>query len=183
MKNEIRKHNKLMRSQLSEQEVAQKSRLVSNTFLESNIYKNCRCLMLYMPLGNETDTSHIIKEAFNDGKKVVFPVTDAKTGVITPYYADGDTKFKVGAFSVTEPVTGKIARPEDIDVILVPGIAFDRKGNRVGFGKGCYDRLLKSTKAIKVGYCYLFQICDEIPAESHDIKMDYIVNEKGIIEC
>lgn len=183
MKNKIRKQNKLKRAQMEDAEVKEKSALAAGNFLGSDIYKSCTSLMLYMPLKNETDTAEIINAAFADGKRAIFPVTNSETGVITPYYAKADTEFCVGAFGVREPNTKEAAATCDIDVILVPGIAFSRKGVRVGFGKGCYDRLLKDTNVVKVGFCYDFQLCDEISADSHDVNMDYIVSESGIIKC
>ncbi|MBQ7901557.1 MAG: 5-formyltetrahydrofolate cyclo-ligase, partial [Clostridia bacterium] len=164
-------------------DVDNKSRAAAKAFLSSIIYKSCRQLMLYMPIGNETDTSDIKEAAFNDGKKVVFPVTDAKTGEITPCYATGNTQFKQGAFSVYEPCNYDIAALTDIDVIVVPGIAFDKCGARVGFGKGCYDRLLKQSCAVKVGLCYDYQICERIDADEFDVNMDYLVTESGMIKC
>ncbi len=183
MKSEIRKQNKVKRSAMRIEEVMQKSHVAANIFLASDYYKNSKQLMLYMPLGNETDTSAIIKTAFCDGKTVVFPVTDEKSGEITPFYASEDTKFLKGTFSVLEPVGTQIADMSKTDVILVPGIAFDKTGNRVGFGKGCYDRLLKDSSAALIGFCYEFQICEHIPSEPHDIKMDALVTEKGLFRC
>ena len=165
---------------MTQKEVEEKSLLASENFLESEIYKNCRVVMLYMSIGNETDTTKIIKKAYEDGKKVVFPVTDKESGVITPYYADETAVFEKGAFNINEPQNGTKAKLCDIDVILVPGIAFDLKGARIGFGKGCYDRLLKNTDAVKVGFCYDFQVCDSIPAEEHDVMMDFLVTESGV---
>ena len=138
--------------------------------------------MLYKSLGNETDTETIISSCFSDDKKVVLPVTERKSGKITPHYVEKSTEFEVGNFSVIEPKNAETANPADIDVIIVPGIAFDKKGNRVGFGKGCYDMFLPETNAVKVGFCYHFQLCDLIPSDKHDINMDYIITEKGIIK-
>ena len=183
MKNEIRKVNKIKRSSMEKAEVLEKSSKACAVFLKSEIYKNAKQIMLYMPLGNETDTTDIINRAFADGKKLNLPVTDAKTGEITPCYFEKDSEFSKGAFSIKEPCIKDIADLSNIDVILVPGIAFDRTGVRVGFGKGCYDRLLKKTSAVKVGFCYDFQLCDKIPSEEHDVKMDYIITENGIINC
>ncbi len=183
MKSEIRNQNKIRRSAMKTEEVMQKSREAANIFLASDYYKNSKQLMLYMPLGNETDTSAIIKAAFCDGKTVVFPVTDEKSGEITPFYAFFDTTFSKGAFSVSEPVGTQIADMSKTDVVLVPGIAFDKTGNRVGFGKGCYDRLLKDSSATLIGFCYGFQVCEHIPSEAHDIKMDALVTEKGLFRC
>ncbi len=168
---------------MSGEQVLQKSEAGSDIFLNTDIYKNAGTIMLYLPLGNEIDTSKILKTAFADGKRCILPVTDQKTGVITPCEVDEGTEFKKGAFSVLEPIEKKIVEKELIDVFLVPGIAFDKKGARVGFGKGCYDRLLCDISAIKIGYCYDFQICDEIPSEGHDIKMDFLITESGLIRC
>jgi 5-formyltetrahydrofolate cyclo-ligase len=154
-----------------------------NVFLSDDIYKDAKCIMLYMPLGNEADTSTVIKKAYVDGKKVVFPVTDRDTGIITPVYAEKDAIFSKGAFSVREPDGGVVAQLCDIDIILVPGIVFDRAGHRIGFGKGCYDKLLTDFKGIKIGFCYSEQICDVVPEDEFDICMDYIISQDGIIKC
>ena len=177
MKNEIRKEFKKKRATMEKAEVLEKSRIICDLFLKSEIYKNAKVIMAYMPLGNETDTSYIIKKAFRDGKRIVLPVTDEQSGDITPCFVLEDSKFEKGAFSVTEPADKVEANTDDIDVVIVPGIAFDKKGARVGFGKGCYDRFLNKTNAVKVGFCYGFQICDDIPGEFHDVKMDFLFTE------
>ena len=69
------------------------------------------------------------------------------------------------------------------DVILVPGIAFDKHGGRVGFGKGCYDRLLETLDAVFVGVCFDFQISDEIELEERDVKMHFLLSESGFLSC
>ena len=180
MKNELRKIYKLKRREMTVEEVEVKSKKACRYFLESDFYKNAKTIMLYMPLGNETDTTDIINRAFTDGKKVAFPVTDEASGDITPCYATAQTQFSKGGFSVREPDVTVGANAKDFDIIIVPGIAFDVQGNRIGFGKGCYDKLLVKTNALKVGFCYDLQICDNIPTEEFDIKMDYIITEKGI---
>lgn len=183
MKNEIRKAYKRKRSQMSIDDVTSKSESAAKMFLGSSIYRNCDTIMLYMPLGKETDTRLIAESAFSLGKKVVFPVTDADSGEITPYYAMKDTEFSTGAFSVSEPCGTNQAQVSHIDVVVVPGIAFSKNGARVGFGKGCYDRLLAKSDAVKVGFCYELQICENIPADEYDIAMDYVVTEKEFINC
>ncbi|MBO4940780.1 MAG: 5-formyltetrahydrofolate cyclo-ligase [Clostridia bacterium] len=177
-KAEIRKINKEKRKLMTEAEVKEKSLAIAKTFLDSEIYKNAKTIMVYMPIGNEVDTKEIIASALSDGKRIIVPVTDAKTGEITPCEINENTAFEKGAFSVFEPVEKVPADPPQIDVVLVPGIAFDKKGGRIGFGKGCYDRFLKKMEAFKIGLCYDFQLCDEIEAESHDIKMDFVITEK-----
>lgn len=183
MKNEIRTINKAKRAEMSKSDVIEKSRECAKEFLISDFYKNADVIMLYIPLGNETDTTEIIKKAHDDNKRCVFPVTDEKSGIITPYYAERDTDFKKGAFAVMEPCKKEVADINDIDVIIVPGVAFCKNGGRIGFGKGCYDRFLESTRAIKIGYCYNFQLCDEIAGDAHDVNMDYLITESGMIAC
>lgn len=182
MKNQIRKINKMKRLALTSEQAAEKSLKASSYFLESDIYKNAMQIMLYMPIGNEIDTSCIIEKALKDDKKVILPVTDEASGRITPCYIDKNTKYRVGAFSVKEPLEKEVADISKVDVIVVPGIAFDKNGVRVGFGKGCYDMLLRNNFAIKVGFCYDFQIYDKIVAEEHDIPMNFLVSETGIIK-
>ncbi|MBR4878961.1 MAG: 5-formyltetrahydrofolate cyclo-ligase [Clostridia bacterium] len=179
-KSEIRRINKDKRKAMTKEEVAEKSALAQHAFLESELYKNASQIMLYMPLGNEIGTDEMLKAAFNDDKKVVLPVTNGETGEITPYLITKDTQFAVGAFKVKEPVNAQIADVTKTDVIIVPGIAYDRKGARVGFGKGCYDMLLCKSDAIKIGYCYEYQICEGIEDEAHDMRMDHLLTEKGI---
>lgn len=182
-KEELRKINKQKRKELSLCEVKEKSEKAFKNFINSDIYKNAKVIMLYYPIGNETDTSYLFEKAVEDNKTVVFPVTDIETNEMTAVMADKNTKFSKGGYSVFEPCDKKEFDKKLIDVVIVPGIAFDKIGFRVGFGKGCYDRFLDKTNAIKVGYCYDFQIVETILKDSFDIKMDYLVSESGMVVC
>ena len=97
-------------------------------------------------------------------------------------YINSMDDMKKGAYGILEPKTVRKADENNIDVILVPGLAFDRNGGRMGFGKGYYDRLLESSKAVKIGLCYDFQILEKIPTESHDVPMNFVITEKEILE-
>lgn len=182
-KAEIRAVYKEKRSSIRTDEVLQKSKIIQDAFLASDIYKNAKQIMLYMPIKNEVLTDSIIHSAKLSGKKLIFPVTDRKTFEITPVLWDGESEFLEGAFSVNEPAFAKTADIKKTDVIIVPGLAFDKSGGRIGFGKGCYDRLLAGKSAIKVGFCYNFQIADKIPTDANDIKMTYLLCESGWIKC
>ena len=181
-KEELRITNKAKRKEMKSCEVEEKSKSAAEIFLNSDIYKNANVVMLYYPLGNETDTLYIFQRALIDNKTVVFPVTDIVTSEMTPVLADNNTQFLKGAYSVYEPDNKKLYN-EKIDLVIVPGIAFDKRGFRVGFGKGCYDRFLEKTNTIKVGFCYDFQITDNIENDIFDIKMNYLVSESGMIDC
>ena len=173
----------MLRKNMCRIDVETKSQAAAEIFLKSELYTVSRQIMLYMPLGNEVDLTKVKNVALADGKRVVFPVTERNTGIITPIYVDEKTMFKRGNFSVMEPQSTDITDMTKTDVVLVPGIAFDKSGARVGFGKGCYDMLLERYSGVKIGVCYDFQICDEIPADTHDVKMDYILTESRLKKC
>ena len=183
MKNRIRQECKQKRAEMKQSEVWEKSRCATKLFLESNIYKKAKNLMLYMPLGNEMSTLEIIKMAHKDRKNVLVPITDRESFNITAHKIYENTEFTKGVFSSTEPKEQAVFDDKKIDTIIVPGVAFDIHGARVGFGKGCYDKFLKNTSATLVGLCYDFQICDKIETEEHDVRMNYILTEKEIIVC
>ena len=181
MKAKIRALCKEKRNAMSVDEVIEKSVLAEELFLSSELYHNSECIMLYMPLGNETDTSLILKKSLTDGKRVVIPITDTSNTDIIPCIVSEDTVFKKGAYSINEPDRLIKADETHIDTVIVPGIAFGKDGGRVGFGKGYYDRFLKKTKAVKIGFCYDFQLYDTVHAEGHDVPVDYIITNNEII--
>lgn len=181
MKNKIREEMKQRRKAMTPEDAFEKSQSAQKIFLESEQYKKAKSVMLYIPLGKEVETTDIIRDAFSSGKNVLVPVTDNETYEISAYRITESTEFEKGTFSVKEPKEKVSFDKNEIDVVLVPGIAFDRLGGRVGFGKGCYDKFLKKTNAVKIGFCYDFQLVDYIETNSNDISMDYIITEKGII--
>ena len=91
------------------------------------------------------------------------------------------TRLQYGSFHIEEPTGDDIEDIDNIELIIVPGIAYDNRGNRVGRGKGYYDRLLSRTKATKIGIGYDFQLVDEIDSEPHDITMDIVITDSRII--
>ena len=91
------------------------------------------------------------------------------------------TRLALGAFHIEEPQGDDTVDPDSIELMVIPAVAYDRNGNRLGRGKGFYDRLLASTKARKVGIAYDFQLVDEIPAEPHDVPVDIVITETRFI--
>jgi len=181
MKNKIREEMKQKRRNMKPETVSEKSWMAEKIFLESELYKGAKSVMLYIPLGNEVDTSNIINDALKQGKTVLVPVTDSESYDLTACQITECTEFSKGTFSVKEPKEKVVFDKSKIDVVLVPGVAFDSFGGRIGFGKGCYDRFLSGTNAVKIGFCYDFQLVDRTETDSNDIAMDYIITEKEII--
>ena len=179
-KDEIRKEMKRARAGIVGEERAVRSLAAQKLLCATKEYIRAESVMLYFPLGSEIDTSYISERAFADGKRVIYPVTDEASGRMAAVEVTNNSEFVRGGFGIREPrgeeYTGKI------DLIIVPGVAFDRRGGRLGFGKGCYDAFLDDTDAFKIGLCYGIQLSDKLPTEEHDVQMDMIVTEREIIE-
>jgi 5-formyltetrahydrofolate cyclo-ligase len=179
-----------LRSQL----LSQRRALGHETWLESSHaaqqnllslgeYQRAECIALYAPVHNETDTSEILKAAFEAGKRVLYPAVCGAHMVFR--LVEGLHSLQRGAFGILEPcAVGNDHQADEVDLIVVPGVAFDLNGHRIGYGKGFYDRFLQhpGRKAHLVGLCHDFQLLDNlIPGEQHDIAMEIIVSEKRTI--
>ena len=135
-------------------------------------YINSNIIMIYHPLWDEVDVTAIYQKAFAAGKRVILPTV--KGDDIIPVEITPDTKWVKGDFDIMEPVAEPYTG--SFDTIFVPGVAFDRIGNRLGRGKGYYDRFLtKHPNAKRVGICFDFQMVDSVPTEPFDFKMDHII--------
>ena len=134
-------------------------------------------ILLYHALPDEVDTRHLLSK-WAGSKQLYLPIVDGDDLIVAPYAGGA---MKQGAFHIWEPTDTTATDPARLEWIVVPGVAFDWQMNRLGRGKGFYDRLLQQTRARKIGICYGLQLVDEIPAEPHDIKMDLIITENDII--
>lgn len=142
-----------------------------------------KCIALYAPLHNETDTGLILASAFQAGKRVLYPAVCGHRMVFRR--VDGVEALQEGAFGILEPCsTGVDHEADEADLIVVPGVAFDLSGHRIGYGKGFYDRFLHhpGCRAHLVGLCHDFQLTEvAIPADVHDIPMEIVVSDRRII--
>ncbi len=148
-------------------------------------YRAARSIALYSPLGNEAATSEIRRDALAARKRLYYPkVTDGSPGV---FRVRSETDLVPGRYGILEPA-GNQRLPQgggDGLVVFVPGVAFDRNGNRLGRGMGWYDRWLAGLDARvpKIGLAYEFQLLGEVPAEPGDLRVCAIVTEERIVEC
>lgn len=134
-------------------------------------------ILMYHSLPDELETVRFLKK-WNGKKRFFLPRVAGVNLELLPY---NESNLKDGYNHIQEPSGSDVFPVEDIEMIVVPGIAFDRKGRRLGRGKGFYDRLLAGSKATKIGIGYEFQLVDEVPTESHDIPMDIVITEKTTI--
>ena len=130
-------------------------------------------ILMYHALPDELETRNFLSK-WKDRKRFFLPRVNGVNLEILPY---DESRLELGAFHIEEPTGTNTVDPSELELIVVPAVAFDRKGNRLGRGKGFYDRLLATTKAAKVGVGYEFQLFDEIPAEEHDVPMDMVITQ------
>ena len=161
-------------------EVTVKSDKISEKLFSLDCFKNALTVCTFISAFKEPDTIPIIERLFSEGKKVIVPITHIDTNTLSLSYIDNMADLAKGTFGILEPTVIKPANENDIDAVLVPGLAFDKNGGRMGFGKGYYDRLLANTDAKKIALCYEFQLLDKIPTEQHDVPMDFILTEENI---
>jgi len=125
----------------------------------------------------------VIEDAFAAGKTLLLPRCEAP-GEMTARRIDSLSQLRRGCFGLEEPDEACfIAAPQEIDLILVPGTAFDTAGRRLGQGGGYYDRFLLKTRAVRVGICHDFAILERVPAAAHDEYMDILVSPAGVIRA
>ena len=176
-KREIRRKIKNLRTMLSEMEKAVAADEVFQRLEQTAAFMMADRILMYHSLPDELSTRRFL-DKWHDRKQFFLPRVNGVDLDILPYDA---TRLELGSFHIEEPTGDEVVDADDIELIVVPAVAYDRKGNRLGRGKGFYDRLLKTTKATKVGVGYEFQIFDEIPVEPHDIKMDIVITQSGCI--
>jgi len=155
---------------------------IYNVLAESDLYKNADRIMFYISMADEVDTKHIINRAFADGKSVFVPKVISKTEMKACQLTGNDV-FEKSTLGVAEPENPVFADGKDMDLIIVPGLAFSKAGVRLGFGGGYYDRYLKDLKCYTVGLCYESCLADDLVKEEYDVNVKYIITEKGIVCC
>lgn len=179
-KNELREQVRAKRRLMTAEAVTEKSEKIQARLFAFDKYLNAKTVMLFMSAFKEPSTDNIIRDSLSRGKKLVIPVSDTETETIIPSYINGFEDLQKGAYGILEPKKIQPADISDIDFFLVPGIVFDKNGNRIGFGKGYYDKILTQSNAEKCALCYEFQLLDKIPSDLHDIKMNTIITEENI---
>ena len=134
-------------------------------------------VLMYHSLPDELQT-HSFLDKWAGRKRFFLPRVNGVNLDILPY---DKSRLHLGSFHIEEPDGDETASVEEMEMIVVPAVAYDKKGNRMGRGKGYYDRLMENSKATKVGVAYDFQMIDEIDSEAHDVKVDIVITERRTI--
>jgi len=142
-------------------------------------------ILLYASFRSEVDTLDLLKYCVDYGKIIVLPKVDRDNDELALYRIEDMNEVVAGYMGIPEPQVheGRRMPVEEMDLIIVPGVAFDGHCNRLGYGKGFYDKLLTRGAKAKIAIAYEEQIVEYIPSEPYDIKMDKIITDKRIIEC
>lgn len=181
-KSELRTYFKNIRNNINDIDRANKSNLIRSNFLSE--FSEGKVYFIYKSYLSEADTEGIIKELFKMNKTVLIPKCDIKTETMTAVKISEKNSFRLNQYGILESDTGDFFEKK-IDIVVLPGLGFDKKGNRIGYGKGYYDKFLNSLnyKPLTVGLCYSQQIIESIDiCNNDDVKLDYIVTDQEIIK-
>ena len=168
----------------SRSERRRKSGIIQEKVFSREEFLTSGCIMLYVSRGTgEVETGPIIEKAFKMGKRVVLPVTAIREKSIRPVRLKSlDERLRKTRYGIYEPGdagTGRTVRIDDIDLVIVPGLAFDAENNRLGHGQGYYDRFLRRLPAgtSKIGLGFRFQLFEKIPAAAHDFSLTRVITD------
>jgi len=151
---------------------------IFNELINTDLYKRSINIFIYISFSNEINTRNIIEKAFKDKKNVFIPKVYKDDKLMKAIKLNSIDELKKNSMGILEPIDdSNYIEKENIDLIVVPGVVFDKECNRIGYGGGYYDRYLKDIKSKenKIALAYDLQIVDKIESEVHDIKVDYII--------
>lgn len=175
LKKELRQEIRARKRQFSEAQLRELSLSVLLRMLDNQHVKEADTILMYYSLPDEVFTHEVINTLVEEGKTVLLPVVLNGEDMVLRLYR-GAEDLKTGSFGIMEPVGKPFPCYSEIDVAIIPGMSFDNDGNRLGRGKGYYDRLLaKIPQTYKIGMCFDFQKTDKVPTEETDIRMDEVL--------
>lgn len=164
------------------------SRSITRALLNHKEFQKAEKILIYLSKDGEVGTDNLLGRAIELGKRVCVPVVDRESEELRVSELPGpEFGVRLGAFGVREPAEEDLnfISPDQIDLVIAPGLAFDRRGGRIGYGKGYYDRLLSrlGSKVPRIALAFDFQVLDTVPQEESDIRVDAIITEKSMMNC
>lgn len=153
-----------------------KSRIIKEALFRTRVFKRAKIVMFYIAFDGEVNTKDMIEEAKKIGKIIVVPICK-KNRIIKACLFGNKERLVKGPYGILEPMVKTCVSLEHLDLVIVPGVAFDDKGHRLGRGKGYYDRFLRklSGKTTSIGLAFDFQILPSIPAATYDVNVNKVI--------
>jgi len=184
-RNETRKRIKKLRSGQTEPDRGSKSVAIGKRLGSLHGFQTARAIAFFSSTQGEVNTDEMIDSSLREGKKISMPKVNTKSVGITFYQIHSRKDMKVGKYGILEPDGdhGSIVTRHELDIMIVPGIAFDGNCNRLGYGKGYYDSFLREIGAMKVGLAFDFQIVPKIDRVEGDVQMDFVITESRLLRC
>lgn len=163
--------------------VSEMSRLVVENFWENflanPVLRKASCIALYASVRREVETAGLFEKLRKDGKSLFYPkVSDEKNRLMDFIKVEALADLKKSQWGILEPKSGVAVEVSQMDVVVLPGLAFDKRGYRLGFGKGYYDRALSNFRGLRVGLAFELQMVEDIAPETHDVPCDWVFTEK-----
>jgi len=188
MKKELRKKIIAARKDLAREVVDAKSAEIFKKIVSLKQYQKAKVIMAYLAIKNEVETVPFILQALAEGKRIIIPVCQKETTTIIPAEIKNYPEdLEPGAWGILEPKPDRLypVDPQEIDLIIIPGVAFDEQGNRLGYGAGYYDRFLPRLRAdvLKIAPAYDLQIVPTVYPGEYDRPVDIVVTETRILMC
>ena len=153
---------------------------ILNRVMEHPLYRDAERVFLYVGIKQEIHTLPLVEAAYQTGKIVALPRSEAG-GVMCFFRYAG--MLKEGRFRIPEPTSEELLIPSANDLMIVPGLCFDRCGNRMGQGAGYYDRYLEKYSCVTVGLCREKMLVKKIPVSWNDLPVDYVITEDTVFDC
>lgn len=173
-KKELRRQIKEAKKAMPAEEIERLSMSLCRQFLDTDLYRQADTVYGYLPYNQEVRTWYLLQQALRDGKKVAVPKVYGDE--MRFIYLDDLSAVAVGYAGIPEPIADEPVANDPTALVLMPGLAFDREGHRIGYGGGFYDRFLENEPGHPtVALCYRFQLLDHLDTEEHDIPVDRVL--------
>jgi 5-formyltetrahydrofolate cyclo-ligase len=188
-KKQLRQRIIALREQLSPDVRAAQSAAITERLLQLPDYQQANVVLGYMNFGAEFDSSAWVKQVLADGKRLALPKVNRQTNQLDLYWVDDlASQLAVGLWGIPEPVIERCERLNslnEVEFALLPGVAFTRRGARLGYGGGFYDKLLAQIehRPTLVAAAFGLQVVEDIPQEATDVKVEWLITEQEIIDC
>lgn len=170
------------RNSLSREVLERMSEMIQTRVLNMNEFVSAKMVAAYHPVGSEVSTLRILSSVLQMNKRLALPRVEDKTRIIFAEVKDLENDLEVGSYNIMEP-KNHCLRMNKMDLALVPAIAWDERGYRLGYGKGYYDGYLANFQTMSVGLAYDFQVLENIPHGRKDFRVNLIVTEKRVIKA